>query len=151
MERDGRDSAPTTGSRDQYHVFYSTGIPVCVLVLKKCKKSDDVLFINASEAFDKNKRQNTLSNDHTNRIIETYRTRPKQLDQYARCVTLSEIEANDFNLNMSRYVSMSTESVSVDLSSNVDRLARIDEQARATTKAHNAFLQQLGLPPLPVR
>ena len=54
------------------NLFYSTGIPVCILVLKKCKKNDDVLFINASEYFEKGKRQNTLRDSDVTRIVETY-------------------------------------------------------------------------------
>jgi type I restriction-modification system DNA methylase subunit len=59
------------------NLFYSTGIPVCILVLKKCKKPDDVLFINASEQFIKGKRQNQLTETHIDRIVETYQKRPK--------------------------------------------------------------------------
>ena len=61
------------------NLFYSTGIPVCILVLKKCKKPDDVLFINAAEQFVKGKRQNQLTDAHIARIIETYQNRPKQV------------------------------------------------------------------------
>ena len=57
------------------NLFYSTGIPVCILVLKKCKKPDDVLFINAAEHFEKGKRQNVLTDEHIQRIIETYQNR----------------------------------------------------------------------------
>ncbi len=58
------------------NLFYSTGIPVCILVLKKCKKQDDVLFINACEEFEKGKRQNKLNENHIKKIVETYKTRP---------------------------------------------------------------------------
>ena len=54
------------------NLFYSTGIPVCILVLKKCKKPDDVLFINASEHFEKGKRQNFLYDEHIEKIVDTY-------------------------------------------------------------------------------
>ena len=58
------------------NLFYSTGIPVCILVLRKCKKPDDVLFINAAEHFVKGKRQNQLSEEHIKKIIDTYQQRP---------------------------------------------------------------------------
>ncbi|MEQ9588011.1 MAG: type I restriction-modification system subunit M, partial [Parvibaculaceae bacterium] len=64
------------------NLFYSTGIPVCILVLKRCKKPDDVLFINASEHFEKGKRQNQLTDEHIAKIIETYRDRPKKVERY---------------------------------------------------------------------
>ena len=87
------------------NLFYSTGIPVCILILKKCKKPDDVLFINASEHFDKGKRQNTLSDEHIEKIINTYQQRPDSIERYARRVEMKEIKENDYNLNISRYVS----------------------------------------------
>ena len=80
------------------NLFYSTGIPVCVLVLKKCKKPDDVLFINAVEHFERGKRQNYLSDEHIERLIDTYQQRPESIERYARRVGIDEIEANDWNL-----------------------------------------------------
>src|SRR5207244_6719974 len=67
------------------NLFYSTGIPVCILVLKKCKKPDDVLFINAAEHFVKDKRQNRLEQAHIDRIVETYKHRTEH-DRYSRRV-----------------------------------------------------------------
>jgi type I restriction enzyme M protein len=60
------------------NLFYSTGIPVCILVLKKCKKPDDVLFINAAEYFEKGKRQNQLTEEHISKIINTYQHRKEE-------------------------------------------------------------------------
>ncbi|NTV47376.1 MAG: type I restriction-modification system subunit M, partial [Chlorobiales bacterium] len=74
------------------NLFYSTGIPVCILVLKKCKKSDDVLFINASEYFEKGKRQNRLRQDDIDKIVKTYQFR-KEEDRYSRRVSMDEIES----------------------------------------------------------
>src|SRR5207302_7076148 len=76
------------------NLFYSTGIPVCILVLKKCKKPDDVLFINAAGHFEKGKRQNQLTDQHIARIVETYQHRPQHVERYARRVEMKEIEAN---------------------------------------------------------
>ena len=133
------------------NLFYSTGIPVCILVLKKCKKSDDVLFINASEKFKKGKRQNDLSDEHIDNIIETYRQRPeKSIKQYARRVGMDEIEANDFNLNISRYVSTAKPEVVIKLSDKHKELVEIEKRIQESTAKHNAFLKELGLDPLPV-
>ncbi len=82
------------------NLFYSTGIPVCILVLKKCKKPDDVLFINAAEHFVKGKRQNQLTDEHIAKIIKTYQFREEEA-RYSRRVEMAEIEKNDFNLNIS--------------------------------------------------
>lgn len=73
------------------NLFFSTGIPVCILVLKKCKKSDDVLFINASEHFEKGKRQNRLGVDDIKKIINTYKYR-KEEERYSRPIPMEEIE-----------------------------------------------------------
>jgi type I restriction enzyme M protein len=131
------------------NLFYSTGIPVCILVLKKCKKPDDVLFINASESFEKGKRQNYLSDEHIEKIVETYQQRPESIERYARRVGMEEIEANDFNLNISRYVSTAEQEVAIDLSATHKELIEIEKQIRESTAKHNAFLKELGLPPLP--
>ena len=131
------------------NLFYSTGIPVCILVLKKCKKPDDVLFINASEHFERGKRQNYLSDAHIAKIIDTYQQRPERIERYARRVGMSEIEANDFNLNISRYVSAAKDEVEIDLSATHKKLVEIEKRTRESTAKHNEYLRQLGLSPLP--
>lgn len=131
------------------NLFYSTGIPVCILVLKKCKKPDDVLFINAAEHFVKGKRQNQLTDDDIARIVETYQYRKEQ-DRYARRVSMKEIAENDCNLNISRYVSTASEEEAVDLAATHAELVRIECDIRKATEKHNEFLKELGLPLLPV-
>ena len=132
------------------NLFYSTGIPVCILVLKKCKKADDVLFINAAEHFTKGKRQNQLSDKDIDRIIETYQQRPgKPLERYARRVSLKEIIDNDYNLNISRYVSTAEAEQEIDLKKVHRDLVKIEKDLAAAKQRHNAFLAELGLAPLP--
>jgi type I restriction enzyme M protein len=130
------------------NLFYSTGIPVCILVLKKCKKPDDVLFINAAEHFVKGKRQNQLSAEHIDRIVDTYQFR-KEAPRYARRVGMDEIEKNDFNLNISRYISTAVGEEEIDLAATHAGLVDIEQAIRQATAQHNAFLKELGLPPLP--
>jgi type I restriction enzyme M protein len=131
------------------NLFFSTGIPVCILVLKKCKKPDDVLFINASEHFEKGKRQNKLLPEHIEKIVSTYQFR-KEEDRYSRRVTMAEIEKNDFNLNISRYISTATAEEQIDLQAVNATLLDVQQQIISATKTHNQFLQELGLPLLPV-
>ena len=132
------------------NLFYSTGIPVCILVLKKCKKADDVLFINAAEQFIKGKRQNQLSDEHIARIVQTYQQRPKKpIDRYARRVAMREIIDNDYNLNISRYVSTAESEQEIDLSDVHADLKAIELKINESKKRHNAFLVELGLAPLP--
>ncbi len=132
------------------NLFFSTGIPVCILVLKKCKKTEDVLFINASgsENFDKGKRQNSLSEEHIKKIVDTYQNRPEKVERYARTVSMEEIEKNDFNLNISRYVSTSIDEEEIDLQKVNARLVEIEKDIVKARETHNKFLKELGLPPV---
>jgi type I restriction enzyme M protein len=134
------------------NLFYSTGIPVCILVLKKCKKQDDVLFINASEHYEKGKRQNTLREgedgepNDIKKIVDTYQYRPEHIERYARRVSMDEIRNNRYNLNISRYVSTSIDEIKIDLKEVNQKLTAINESITANTDKHNQFLKELGLP-----
>lgn len=130
------------------NLFYSTGIPVCILVLKKCKKPDDVLFINAAEHFTKGKRQNQLSDEDIARIVSTYRDRTEQT-RYSRRVSMQEITDNDFNLNISRYVSTAQAEEEVDLVAVHAELVQLEQDLAEAKARHNAFLVELGLEVLP--
>jgi len=130
------------------NLFFSTGIPVCILVLKKCKKPDDVLFINAADHFEKGKRQNQLLPEHIDKIVDTYRFR-KEEPRYARRVGMEEIAQNDFNLNISRYVSTAQTEEEIDLAGVRTTLAELEQARQAALEKHNCFLKELGLPPLP--
>lgn len=131
------------------NLFYSTGIPVCILVLKKCKKYDDVLFINASEHFEKGKRQNQLLPEHIQKILDTYQDR-KEEDRYSKRVSLEEIaEKHNYNLNISRYVSTAEPEEEIDLGAVHGELDKLEKKIQEAKKKHNEFLDELGLPPLP--
>ena len=130
------------------NLFYSTGIPVCILVLKKCKKPDDVLFINAAEHFVKGKRQNQLTQEHIDKIIATYQHRTEEA-RYSRRVGMAEIEKNDFNLNISRYISTAVGEAEIDLAATHGELVKIEQAIAEAKQKHNAFLRELGLNLLP--
>jgi type I restriction enzyme M protein len=130
------------------NLFYSTGIPVCILVLKKCKKPDDVLFINAAENYEKGKRQNQLSREHITKIIDTYKRREEE-PRYTRRVEIAEIEKNDFNLNISRYISTATADEEIDLQVVNSELFLLEKAIADARDKHNSFLRELGLPLLP--
>lgn len=131
------------------NLFFSTGIPVCILVLKKCKKYDDVLIINASEYFEKGKRQNTLLPKHIDKIIETYQYRKEEDKKYSRRVSMEEIEKNGYNLNISRYVSTAPEEEIIDLEEVRQELEKIESDISQAKTVHNEFLKELGLKLLP--
>jgi type I restriction enzyme M protein len=130
------------------NLFYSTGIPVCILVLKKCKKPDDVLFINAAEHFEKGKRQNQLTEAHITKIIDTYQHRTEEA-RYSRRVDMAEIEKNDFNLNISRYISTAVGEAEINLAATHNDLVELEKTIAAAKEKHNSFLKELGLAPLP--
>jgi type I restriction enzyme M protein len=126
------------------NLFYSTGIPVCILILKKCKKEEDVLFINASEHFEKGKRQNNLNEEHIKNIVETYQFRQER-ERYSRRVPMEEIEKNGYNLNISRYITTTIEETPVDLKAVHQELVLINQLIDGKTKEHNQYLKELGL------
>jgi len=126
-------------------LFYSTGIPVCIIVLKKCKRTDDILVINASEGFEKGKRQNQLRPEHVRKIVDTYQHRREE-PRYSRRVRPEEIERNEWNLNLSRYVSTAETEQEVDLVATHKRLMEIEDEITWARDKHNAFLKELGLP-----
>jgi type I restriction enzyme M protein len=138
------------------NLFYSTGIPVCILVLKKCKKFDDVLFINAAELYEKGKRQNRLLPEHIDKINDTYQFRREVKEELpngaliaSRRVSLKEIEQNDFNLNITRYVNTAKSEPEVDLAQVHTEITELTAKIAAARARHNAFLKELGLPELP--
>ncbi|HPN32500.1 MAG TPA: type I restriction-modification system subunit M [bacterium] len=130
------------------NLFFSTGIPVCILVLKKCKKPDDVLFINASEHFEKGKRQNKLSSKHIEKIAATYQKRIEE-NRYSRCVAIDEIERNEYNLNISRYISSADVEKEIDLKKVNNDLVDLENIIGENILMHNKFLEELELPILP--
>lgn len=131
------------------NLFYSTGIPVCVIVLKKCRKNDKILFINASseEHYEKGKRQNFLRVKDIEDIIEAYKNR-ETISRYAREVPLSEIKDNGYNLNISRYINLSKDEEIIDLNKVNERLTEIEKEIIKARDEHNKYLEELGLPKL---
>lgn len=128
------------------NLFYSTGIPVCILVLKKCRRTDDILFINASseEHYKKGKRQNSLRPEDINKIVKTYQFRIEE-NRYARKVYMREIKDNGYNLNISRYVNLSKEEEKIDLAEVHRQLVATEKKIESARQKHNEFLKELGL------
>jgi type I restriction enzyme M protein len=130
------------------NLFYSTGIPVCILVLKKCKKPDDVLFINAAEHFEKGKRQNVLVDEHIEKIVETYQNRREE-ERYSKRISMERIAEEGYNLNISRYISTAQAEEEIVLADTHAKLVEIEKTIASAREKHNQFLKELGLPPLP--
>ena len=129
-------------------LFYSTGIRVCNLVLKKCKKPDDVLFISAAEHCTESTRQNQLTEAHIAKIIETYQVR-QEAPRCVRRVAMAEIEKSDFKLNISRCISTAVGEAEIDLAATQTEWVESEKAIGAAKQKHNAFLKELGLNRLP--
>jgi len=127
------------------NLFYGTGIPACILVLKKCRVHDnDILFIDASRYFEKSGNKNTLADIHVEKIIDTYRKR-KPIDKYAYVADLNEIEENDYNLNIPRYVDTFEEEEPVDIGTIAKDLKDLETDMQQTDKTIEEFCKELGI------
>lgn len=127
------------------NIFYGTSIPTCILVFKKCRQADDnVLFIDASEEFEKGKNQNNLTDEHVEKILNTYQSR-ETIDRYSYAATLEEIKENDYNLNIPRYVDTFIEEEPVDLDKVQVEIAEIDKEMAVLEEEINVYLRELGV------
>ncbi|MDP1840859.1 MAG: type I restriction-modification system subunit M, partial [Reyranella sp.] len=129
------------------NIFYGTGIPTCLLVFKKCREHpDDILFIDASAHFEKGKNQNSLAEHNVTKIVETYREWRNE-NRYSHVAPLREIEENDYNLNIPRYVDTFNEEKQIDLDTVLTEL-KVNHTKIAEVDARiSAFCEELGLEP----
>ncbi len=124
-------------------LFYGTGIPAAILIFRKKKTDDTVLFIDASNTYDAGKNQNILGEEHINRIVKTFRDRTT-VDKYAYLATHDEIKENDYNLNIPRYVDTFEEEEEIDLVAvRTERKALLTEMARLEDNM-SRYLKELG-------
>lgn len=129
------------------NLFYGTNIPTCILVFKKCRKHpDNILFIDASQHFDKIKTQNILRPEHILKIVDAYVARTNE-DKYSHVASLADIKANDYNLNIPRYVDTFEAEEEVDLNAIVEQLKTIDQQSQETDTMIAGFCKELGIAP----
>ena len=127
------------------NLFYGTSIPACVLILKKCRVHDnDILFIDASQHFDKAVTQNTLADEHVEKIIDVYRQR-ETIAKYAYVASLDEVKENDYNLNIPRYVDTFEEEEPIDIDAIVKDLRSIEVDMQETDKTITEFCKELGI------
>ena len=124
------------------NLFYSTGIPTVVLVLKKNKATRDVLFIDASKGFEKDKNQNKLRQEDIDKIISTYQER-KDVDKYAHVAMMDEIKENDYNLNIPRYVDTFEPEPPVDLGKLTQEMTETQKEIEANEKELVSMMKDL--------
>ena len=127
------------------NLFYGTSIPTCVLVFKKCREeNDDILFIDASQEFEKVKNQNKLRKSDIDKIVNTYINR-EEIDKYSHRASLEEIKENDFNLNIPRYVDTFEEEEPVDLDEVCKELEKISEEMKEVDAEIKKYCDELGI------
>lgn len=128
------------------NLFYGAGIPACILILRKQKppaSKDQILIVNGAEHFIEGKAQNRLSQDNVTTLARTY-SDFTNIERLARVVPSMEIEANDFNLNISRYVYLGEEAGEVDVAAEVEKLVERQAERDAAEARMMSFLRELG-------
>lgn len=127
------------------NIFYGTSIPTCILVLKKKRENpNDILFIDASQHFEKVKTQNVLRTEDIDKIISTYQNRIRE-PKYSHVALLSEVATNDYNLNIPRYVDTFEEEDAIDLKAITAELRELAILEKTTDKTIAGFCDELGI------
>jgi type I restriction enzyme M protein len=133
------------------NLFPSTSIPVAVLVFDRSRekggvneKRQDVLFIDASREFQSGKNQNTLLDEQVDRIVATYDQR-KNVSKYAHAAKLKEIEENDFNLNIPRYVDTFEAEAEIDIGVVQAEIEQLEGDLAQVRKKMAKYLKELGV------
>ncbi|MDX3960255.1 type I restriction-modification system subunit M [Aliarcobacter skirrowii] len=127
------------------NIFYGTSIPTCILVFKKCREhSDNILFIDASNDYEKAKNQNYLTNENIEKIIDTYTNR-KEMEKYSHLASLDEIKENDYNLNIPKYVDTFEEEETIDLDKVSNELKALEIDMKTTDETIARFCDELGI------
>jgi len=127
------------------NLFYGTSIPTCILVFKKCRENpEEVMFIDASQHFEKMKTQNYLTDQHIDKIITTYRSRAEE-KKYSKRVLLSEIAENDYNLNIPRYVDTFEAEEQIDINAIAHELQQLETEMLETDKTIADFCKELKI------
>ncbi len=127
------------------NIFFGTSIPTVILVFKKNRdNADNILFIDASNEFEKGKNQNNLTDAHVERIVDTFIKR-ETIDKYSYVASMDEIKENDYNLNIPRYVDTFEEEEPIDLNAVSERIASIDKEIANIDEQLAVYLKELGL------
>ena len=127
------------------NIFYGTPISTCILVFKKCRENpDDILFIDASQHYEKVKTQNRLRQQDIDKIITTYRER-KEEPKYSHVAPMDEVKENDYNLNIPRYVDTFEEEEPVDIEAVAAELKALETEITETDKTIAGFCRELNI------
>lgn len=122
------------------NMFYNTSIPTCIIVLKKHREGRDVLFIDASNQFEKEKKQNVMNEEHINHVLELYKNR-QSVEKEAYLASYEDIQNNDFNLNIPRYVDTSEEEEQIDIKQLSSDIKNTNKEIK---DANASLLEMMG-------
>ncbi|MDC7227013.1 MAG: type I restriction-modification system subunit M [Spirochaetales bacterium] len=125
------------------NLFYGTGIPTAVLVFKRNRKSTDILFIDASREFQNSKNQNRLTSENIDKIVSTFKNRETK-DKYSYLASQEEIQENDYNLNIPRYVDTFEEEEPVDIPAVQKEIEQLEGELSELRTKMNGYLKELG-------
>ena len=124
------------------NLFYNTSIPTCIIVLKKHRDGRDVLFIDASKKFNKGKKQNEMTDEHIEAVIDLYNKR-ETVEKETYLASFEDIEKNDFNLNIPRYVDNFEKEEDIDLNAVLTDMKKTDEEIKKTQEEFVTLLKEL--------
>ena len=127
------------------NLFYNTSIPTCIIVLKKHRDGRDVLFIDASKKFNKGKKQNEMTDEHIDAVIELYSKR-ETVEKESYLATFEDIEKNDFNLNIPRYVDNFEKEEDVDINALLSDMTKTDAEIKQVQGDFVSLLKELTSP-----
>ena len=126
------------------NLFYGTSIPTCLIILKNNKKNKDIFFIDASEEYDKGKRQNKLREEDISKILTAYRKR-KDILKYCRAVSFEEIKANNYNLNISRYLISAEEKSDINLNTSKREIDNLETEREKLRNSINNIFKEIKI------
>lgn len=124
------------------NMFYNTSIPTCIIVLKKHREGRDVLFIDASKQFVKEKKQNVMQDEHIDLVVELYNNR-QSVDKEAYLASYDDIVKNDFNLNIPRYVDTTEEEPEIDIKALTQSIRDTDKEIKEGNEALLSMMREL--------
>ena len=126
------------------NLFYGTGIPAAILVFKKNRKNEDILFIDASREYESGKNQNILRDSDIEKIVQIYKKR-ETIEKYSYLATLDEIKENEYNLNIPRYVDTFEEEAEIDIQATQKEIENLEKQLADVQTKMKGYLKELGI------